>query len=76
MEFAKALDSIVVEVAFEDFAVGELYPSPSLFGVVNQHALVVFPVVLEEVEVGVVEGAGEVKGVVVIDLPLAIKLIL
>jgi hypothetical protein len=70
------LDAVVVEVALEDFAVGEFDLAATLFGVFGEVAFVVLPVVFQQVEVGVVEGACQSGGVVVVDLPCPAELVL
>ena len=74
-ELPKPLDTILMEIPFEGFVVGQFDATAALFGVVGQHAFLELPVVVQQIEVGVVEPAVEHERVVIVDFPKTMELI-
>jgi hypothetical protein len=56
IELSQALDAVVVEISLEVFTVREHDLASALLGVLAEIALVELPVILQEVEVGIIEG--------------------
>ena len=65
-----------MEVSFEYLIIRKLYLPTTLFRIVNKHTLIVFPIIFQQLKVGIVETSSQRHRVIVIDFPQPIEFVL
>lgn len=65
-----------MKVALEHFFVRELNPTSALLGVVGQHSFVVFPEIIQQIEVCIIEACVQLDWVVIVDFTVPVKLVM
>ena len=65
-----------MKISLKDLSIGEVDPSPAFLGVLDEHAFVEQPVIIEKLEVGEVECSDEGDGTVIVDLSEAVEFVL
>lgn len=75
-ELPEALNPIIVEVSFKELSISKYNFASPLFGVLDQHSLVIFPVVFKQVKVSEVKTALKLHRIVIVDFSKTVELIL